>query len=154
MRSRRQRWWRKSVETAPPGWPSTWFGRSATTWCQSDFSKLVELPDGHTPHFRDSTCKALILSIVARRSLVRRVAGLWGSEGLSGALLIAQVRKLCRNPFGLNGVFYAPVGRVRELCRNSANSDRELTLESLWCIGILACRDTHDNSSEWMIHQS
>jgi hypothetical protein len=30
----------------------------------------------HTPHFRYSTCKALILSVVARRSLVGRVARL------------------------------------------------------------------------------
>jgi hypothetical protein len=35
----------------------------------------------HTPRFRDSTCKALILSVVARCSLVRRVAGLWGPIG-------------------------------------------------------------------------
>jgi hypothetical protein len=31
---------------------------------------------GHTPHFGDSTCKALILTVVARRSLVGRVARL------------------------------------------------------------------------------
>jgi hypothetical protein len=31
---------------------------------------------GHTPHFGDSTCKALILSVVARRSLVGKVARL------------------------------------------------------------------------------
>jgi hypothetical protein len=30
---------------------------------------------------------------------------------------------------------------VRELGWNSANSDKEPTLESLWCIGVLACRD-------------
>jgi hypothetical protein len=30
---------------------------------------------------------------------------------------------------------------VRELCQNSVNSDREPTLESLWCIGVLACQD-------------
>jgi hypothetical protein len=30
----------------------------------------------HTQHFRDSTCKALILSVVARSSLVRRVVRL------------------------------------------------------------------------------
>jgi hypothetical protein len=34
------------------------------------------------------------------------------------------------------------------------NSDRELTLESLWCIGIPACQDTHDITSEWVIYQS
>jgi hypothetical protein len=43
---------------------------------------------------------------------------------------------------------------VRELCQNSANSDRELTLESLWCIGISAYRDTHDITSKWMMYQS
>jgi hypothetical protein len=32
------------------------------------------------------------------------------------------------------------------------NSDREPTPESLWCIGILACRDTHDITSEWVIY--
>jgi hypothetical protein len=31
------------------------------------------------------------------------------------------------------------------------NSDRELTLEYLWCIEISACRDTHDITSEWVI---
>jgi hypothetical protein len=36
----------------------------------------------HTPHFGDSTCKALFLSVVVRRSLVRRVVRLWGPEGL------------------------------------------------------------------------
>jgi hypothetical protein len=30
----------------------------------------------HTPHFVDSTCKALILSVVAKRSLVGRVVRL------------------------------------------------------------------------------
>jgi hypothetical protein len=30
----------------------------------------------HTPHFGDSTCKALFLSVVARRSLVGRVVRL------------------------------------------------------------------------------
>jgi hypothetical protein len=30
----------------------------------------------HTPHFGDSTCKALFLSVVARHSLVRRVVRL------------------------------------------------------------------------------
>jgi hypothetical protein len=37
----------------------------------------------HTPHFRDSTCKALFFSVVARRSLIGRVVRLWGPEGLS-----------------------------------------------------------------------
>jgi hypothetical protein len=78
----------KAVEAAPPG-------RPATTWHQTNFSKSVELPHGpintpsplrwkwgHTPHFGDSTCKALILSVIARRSFVKRVARLWGLEGL------------------------------------------------------------------------
>jgi hypothetical protein len=39
-------------------------------------------------------------------------------------------------------------GRVRKLCSNSANFNREPTLESLWCIGILACRDTYDITLE------
>jgi hypothetical protein len=41
--------------------------------------KYIPLPvkvDTHTPHFRDSTCKAIFLSVVARCSLVRRVARL------------------------------------------------------------------------------
>jgi hypothetical protein len=85
-RSRRPRRWRKSVEASPPG-------RPATTWHQTDFSKLMELPHGpintplrwkweHTPHFGDYTCKALILSVVARCSLVKRVVRLWGPEDL------------------------------------------------------------------------
>jgi hypothetical protein len=41
----------------------------------------------HTPHFGDSTCKAPILSEVARRSLVGRVV------------------RLCQNPFVFNRVF-------------------------------------------------
>jgi hypothetical protein len=32
------------------------------------------------------------------------------------------------------------------------NSDRVPTLESLWCISILACQDTRDITSEWVIH--
>jgi hypothetical protein len=34
------------------------------------------------------------------------------------------------------------------------NFDREPTLMFLSCIGILACRDTHNLTSEWMIYQS
>jgi hypothetical protein len=47
-------------------------------------------------------------------------------------------------------------GRVREVCRNSVNSDREPTLESLWCIGVLACRDypTTLHQSEWFANDS
>jgi hypothetical protein len=53
--------------------------------------------------------------------------------GLSGALLVALARKLCQNPM---------------------DSDRESLLESLRCIGIPACRDSHDITLEWMICQS
>jgi hypothetical protein len=42
--------------------------------------------------------------------------------------------------------------RVRKLCWNFANSDRDLTLESLWSIMILACWDTYDIISEWVIY--
>jgi hypothetical protein len=116
MRSRRPRQWRKLVEAAPPDRPDTWLDRPATTWCQTDSSKSMELPygpintppmvemRGHTPHFGDSTCKALILSVVARCSLVGGVARLRGPEGLSKALLVARARKLCRNPSGSNRV--------------------------------------------------
>jgi hypothetical protein len=37
---------------------------------------LLVKVDTHTPHFGDSTCKALFLSVVARPRLVRRVARL------------------------------------------------------------------------------
>jgi hypothetical protein len=77
-----------------------------------------------------------------------------GPPGPSGALLVAQARKLYQNPFGFDRVFRDLVGQVRELCQNSTNSGRGLTLNSLWCIGILASRDTHDITSEWMIYQS
>jgi hypothetical protein len=86
---------------------------------------------GHTPHFGDSTCKALILSVVARHSLVGRVARLWGPKGLLGAPLIARAWKLYRNSFGFDGIFWALVDQVWEFCQNSGNSDREPTLESL-----------------------
>jgi hypothetical protein len=36
----------------------------------------------HIPLPRNSTCKVLILSVVARHSLVERVVRFWGSEGL------------------------------------------------------------------------
>jgi hypothetical protein len=47
-------------------------------------------------------------------------------------------------------------GRVRELCWNSANSNKELTLESFWRIGVLACRDypTTLPWSEWFANHS
>jgi hypothetical protein len=112
--SRRLRRWRKSVEAAPPGWPTTWLGWPATTWRKTGFSKSMKLPhdpinipysgNEYTPHFGDSTCKALILSVIARRSLVRRVMRLWGPEGLTGTLLVDRVQKLCRNPSGSDRV--------------------------------------------------
>jgi hypothetical protein len=45
-------------------------------------------------------------------------------------------------------------GQVRNLYWNSSNSHREPTLEFLWCIGILAYRDTCDITSQWVIYQS
>jgi hypothetical protein len=153
-RTRRPRRWRKLVEAAPLSRSATWLGRPTTTWCQIEFSKLVELPhdpintplrwkwkDTHTPYFGDSICKALILSVAARCSLVGRVVRLWGIPSLSGAFLVAWVRKLCWNPLGIDGVFWTLVDRVWELYRNSTSSDRVLT-------------DTHDITPEWMIYQS
>jgi hypothetical protein len=73
------------MEAAPPSQLATCLGRPATPWRQTEFSKSVELPHGpintpptvemrrHTTHFGDSTCKALILSVVARRRVVRRM---------------------------------------------------------------------------------
>jgi hypothetical protein len=40
-----------------------------------------------------------------------------------------------------------------KLYQNPMDSDRESLLESLKCIGILACRDSHDITSEWTICQ-
>jgi hypothetical protein len=34
----------ESVEVAPPGRLAMWLGRLATTWCQTDLSKSVEVP--------------------------------------------------------------------------------------------------------------
>jgi hypothetical protein len=47
-------------------------------------------------------------------------------------------------------------GWVQELCQNSMNSNREPTLESLWCIGVLACRDypTTLPQSGWFANHS
>jgi hypothetical protein len=73
------------VEAELIGRSATWLVQPATTWRVTASAKLVELPHGpintplplkvdtHTPHFRDSTCKAVIISAVARRSLVGRV---------------------------------------------------------------------------------
>jgi hypothetical protein len=87
MRRGRPRRWRKSVEAEPHGQPTTWLGQPATTWQVTELTKLVTPPwtpintplpveiRTHTT-FGDFTCKALILSVVARRSLVGRVARL------------------------------------------------------------------------------
>jgi hypothetical protein len=83
-----------AVEAELIGRLAMWLGRPATTWRVTASAKSVELPNGpintplpvkvdtHTPHFVDSTCKALFLSVVARRSLVSRVARLYGPKGL------------------------------------------------------------------------
>jgi hypothetical protein len=34
----------ESVEAAPPGRLDTWLSRPATTWCQTNLSKSVEVP--------------------------------------------------------------------------------------------------------------
>jgi hypothetical protein len=83
----RPRRWRKAVGAIPPSWPAVWLGRLVTTWGGTTSAKSVELPHNprntplrwkseQTPHFENTTCKAPILSVVARRSLVGRVAGL------------------------------------------------------------------------------
>jgi hypothetical protein len=71
----------KVLEAESHGRPTTWLGRP-TTWRVTDLTKLVIPPwtpintplpveiRTHTPHFGDFTCKALILSVVARRSLI------------------------------------------------------------------------------------
>jgi hypothetical protein len=46
MRSRRPRRWRKSMEATPPSRPDTCLGRPATTCCQTNLCKSVELPHG------------------------------------------------------------------------------------------------------------
>jgi hypothetical protein len=81
----------ESMEAAPLGRSTMWPGCPATSWLQTDLSKSVEIPftpistpphsesrhtHTHTPHFGDFTCKALIFSVVARHSLVGRVARL------------------------------------------------------------------------------
>jgi hypothetical protein len=63
-------WWRKSVEAAPPGRPTMWFGHPASTWCQTILSKSVELPftpintpltvKVNTPH---STCSSPLVKV-------------------------------------------------------------------------------------------
>jgi hypothetical protein len=79
-----------------------WLGRPATTWQVTNLTKsvtprwtpintplLVEIRT-HTT-FGDSTCRAPILSVVDRRSLVERVVRLRGPEGLPA----------CRKPSSL-----------------------------------------------------
>jgi hypothetical protein len=80
-RRRRPKQWRKSVEAEP-------HGRLATTWRVTDLTKSVTPPwtlintplpvkiRTHTPYFGDFICKASILSVVAKRSLVGRVVKL------------------------------------------------------------------------------
>jgi hypothetical protein len=85
-----ERQWRKSVDVAPLDRPATWLGfhlapnqllqvSGAPPWPYK-YAPIVEMRR-HIPHFGDSTCKALILSVVARRSLVGAVARLRGPEG-------------------------------------------------------------------------
>jgi hypothetical protein len=60
----------ESVEAAPPGRPVMWLGRMATTWCQTDLSKSVEVPftpintplmvKVNTPH---SFCSSLLVKV-------------------------------------------------------------------------------------------
>jgi hypothetical protein len=82
-----RRRWRKSVEAESHSRPAMLLGRLATTWRVTNLTKPVTPPwtpiiplywwkSEHTPHFGDSTCKAPILSVVARHSLVGRMARL------------------------------------------------------------------------------
>jgi hypothetical protein len=78
------------VEAKLIGRSAMWLGRSATTWRVTALAKSLELARGptntplpvkvdthtHTPHFGESTCKTLFLSVVVRHSLVGRVARL------------------------------------------------------------------------------
>jgi hypothetical protein len=95
--------WRKLVEAKLIGRPATWLGQPAGHVTKLTGYNLVSYHLGqvggappwpykypttgesrhtHTPHFEDSNCKAPILSVVARCSLVERVARLYGPEGL------------------------------------------------------------------------
>jgi hypothetical protein len=83
-----------AVEAELIGRLAMWLGRPTTTWRVTASAKSVELQNSpintppyrlkstHTPHFVDSTSKALFLSVVARCSLVSRVAMLYGPKGL------------------------------------------------------------------------
>jgi hypothetical protein len=78
----------KAVEAVSPDLPA---GRHMVSYCLSQVSLAPPRPykypspeeiRTHTPLHGNSTCKALILSLVARHSLVERVVRLWGPEGL------------------------------------------------------------------------
>jgi hypothetical protein len=136
------------MEAAPPY-------RPATTWRQTNFSKSVELPHnpintplrwkwGDTPHFGDSTCKALVLSVVARHSLIGRVPRLWGPEGLPA----------CREPSSYLehrssvGIVQDPTRYLDSSlleCRSSVGIlwilTESLCSSTLDEVGIPACRD-------------
>jgi hypothetical protein len=161
-RSRRPRRWRKSVEAAPPSQPNT-------TWCQTDISKSVELPHvpintplrwkwGDTPHFGDSTCKALILRVEGRCGLIKRVERLWGPEGLPS----------CREPSswlecGISvGIIQGPIrflGSSLVECGSSAKIlwilTKSLCSSTLGEVGVPAYQD-HSASipQNWVIYLS
>jgi hypothetical protein len=88
---------------------------------------------------------------------VDREVRFWGPKDLPACRESSKKLKR-RSPAGihLGSMEFSELwfGRVRKLCRNSTNSDREPTLEFLWCIRIPACWDTHDITSEWVIYQS
>jgi hypothetical protein len=77
-RSGRARQWRKLVEAALPNRLLQVGGAPPPPY---KYPPMVEMRR-HTPHFGDSTCKAVILSVVARRSLAGSVERLCGPEGL------------------------------------------------------------------------
>jgi hypothetical protein len=98
----------------------------------------------HTPQFGNSTCKALILRVVARLILVGRVARLWGLEALP----------VCREPSSLLGrgssieILRGPTGFLNSSllkCRRSAEilwiPTKSLSLSTLGEVGVPACRD-------------
>jgi hypothetical protein len=107
----RPRWWRKAVEAVPPYRWAMCLGRPVDRHLVSyhlsqvsgapprpyKYPPSVEIRT-YTPLLGNFTCKALILSVIARHRLVGRVVRLWGPLGLSGALLIAWAWKLCWNP--------------------------------------------------------
>jgi hypothetical protein len=64
-----------------------------------------------------------------------------GPPGLSGALLVVRVWKLCRNPSGSNRGSRLQFPRVHMLCRNPMDSVESLCLSTLGDVGVSACRD-------------